>query len=70
MNDGEGVDPFPKVKSFQRAHFRRMTLDERKIAILETQAQLNHIACAATAAADDKRNELQQRIDYIRSLAK
>lgn len=49
-------------------HFKKMSKEERKEVIRDAHRQMDYIAMAATKAADDKRDELQARIDFCEAL--
>lgn len=61
-------DAFPLVKNLQRAHFQKMSPEERRLTILDAQRQMDYIAFSSTKAGEEKREELQQRIDFLKSL--
>lgn len=53
-----------KLGKIQRDHFNAMTRLELEVAIADWEKQLGVIAGSNSAAADQKRAELQSRIDY------
>jgi len=55
-----------KLTSMQKRHFDRMTRVELKEEIASTNRELDVIACSATTAAEEKREELCARVAYLR----
>jgi len=45
-----------------------MTSEERKAAIADAERQIGHIAASGTKAGEEKRAELQERIDHLAEL--
>lgn len=57
-----------KLGQHQIRHFARMTAEERKSAINDFERQISVIAASNSPAADEKRAELQARIDHLLKL--
>ncbi len=57
-----------KLGQHQLRHFARMTAEERKAAINDFERQIGTIAASNSLAADEKRAELQARINHLMEL--
>ena len=63
----KGKDP-KKLGKHQIKHFARMNAEERKACIADAERQMSVVAFSQTAAGEDKRAELQARIDHLTDL--
>lgn len=57
-----------QLSQAQKKHFGKMPPDELRDVIRDAERQMDYIACSSSQAADDKRAELQARIDYCKQL--
>lgn len=57
-----------KLGKHQIKHFAKMTVEERKATIRDAEQQMAHVAFSGTKAGEEKRAELQARIDYLINL--
>lgn len=57
-----------ELAPIQKAHFTKMSREERKDVIRSSHRQMDYIAASTTEAADNKRAELQAYIDFCQKL--
>lgn len=57
-----------KLGKHQKAHFSRMSAEERRECIRDCERQMGVISFSTTDAAERKRSELQARIDFLLQL--